>query len=126
MRKAHYYITVRLILLDLMLIFAGAAAFGQQGSLSPSPVAIGVIDSPGYIIPHNFTGLSFESDAAMPNHRGVNGYFFSSVNQQLIMLFHNSGIRVLRMGGGNVDFHPEAAYDHAAIDSVFSFARAAG
>jgi hypothetical protein len=126
MRKAYYHLIARLILPHLMLIFAGIAAFGQHGSVTPSPVVIEIIDSPGYFIPHNFTGLSFETDAAMPNHRGVNGYFFSSQNMELITLFQNSGIRVLRMGGGNVDFHPEAAYDHAAIDSVFSFARAAG
>lgn len=126
MRKTNHHFFIRLTLLNLVLTFTWIITFGQHGSLTPSPVSIKVIDSPGYFIPTNFTGLSFESDAAMPNHRGVNGYFFSSENKQLITLFRNSGIRILRVGGGNVDIHPEAAHNQAAIDSVFSFAKAAG
>ena len=125
-RKTNHHFFIRLTLLNLVLTFTWIITFGQHRSLISSPVSIKVIDSPGYFIPTNFTGLSFESDAAMPNHRGVNGYFFSSENKQLITLFRNSGIRILRVGGGNVDIHPEAAHNQAAIDSVFSFAKAAG
>ena len=91
-----------------------------------SSVELTVADSPGYRVPADFTGLSFEADAALPNHRGVKGYFFCSANKELVRLFVNSGIRSLRMGGGQVDYNHEAAYDRAAIDSVFSFAKAAG
>jgi hypothetical protein len=125
-KKTNHHSFARLTLCNLIFICAWIGAFGQNKHLTPSPVSINIIDSPGYFIPTDFTGLSFESDAAMPNHRGVHGYFFSSENKQLITLFQNAGIRVLRMGGGNVDIHSEAVHNRAAIDSVFSFAKAAG
>ncbi|ANH82731.1 hypothetical protein A8C56_18685 [Niabella ginsenosidivorans] len=126
MKKLSPDFFARLALPVLILIASGAVASGQGAHSAPSVVEVNVSDAPGFRVPADFTGISFEADAALPNHRGVKGYLFSSANRQLIRLFVNSGIRILRVGGGTVDIYPEAAHDRAAIDSVFSFARAAG
>jgi len=98
----------------------------SDSSAPMSSITLTVTDEPGYHIPTDFTGLSFESDATGPNHRKVNGYFFGSFNKQAIMLFQNAAIRNLRIGGSTVDRFHYAAYNRAAIDSVFSFAKAVG
>ena len=131
MKKVNSYFLTQRALFGMILMFISSYATAQDNieanHLTQSPVELTVTDTPGFTIPANFTGISFESDAASPNHRGVKGYFFSPSNKQLINLFINSGIRVLRMGGGTVDMHPEdAAYNRAAIDSVFGFAKAVG
>jgi len=125
MKKNNHYFFVRLVLPVLIFAFSWTA-YGQRTHEAQSTVGVAVTDVPGYMIPANFTGISFEIDAAMPNNRGVKGYFFSSQNKQLINLFINSGIRSLRIGAGTVDIHHAAAHNKAAIDSVFSFARAVG
>ena len=127
MGNAYRFVLIQCTLFAWIFISLRCDAQEQNSQLDQSSVDLTVIDSPGFSIPTNFTGLSFESDAASPNHRGVKGYFFSPSNKQLINLFINSGIRSLRMGGGTVDMHPEiGAYNQVAIDSVFGFAKAAG
>lgn len=126
MKKVNHYFFNRLALLTLIFICSSTGSYAQNTNLTQSTVRLTVIDSPGVMVPSNFTGISFETDAALPNHRGVKGYFFSSENKELVNLFINSGIRSLRIGGSTVDVYHKAAYNQAAIDSVFSFARAVG
>lgn len=129
MKKAESYFIAQHTLFRFIFVFitSFASAQEQNGHLTQSPVELTVTDSPGFTIPPDFTGLSFESDAASPNHRGVKGYFFSPSNKQLINLFANSGLRNLRVGGGTVDMHPrEAALNRVVIDSIFGFAKAVG
>lgn len=125
MEKRNDFLNFRVILLGLTLAVSSFCK-GKHKLFTTPTVVVTVTDSPGFMVPSNFTGISFESDAILPNHRGVKGYLFSSQNKQLVNLFINSGIRSLRIGGGTVDIFHEAAYNRAAIDSVFSFARAAG
>lgn len=96
-------------------------------ALAQSPITL-TIDtrSHGYAIPEDFTGLSFETYAELPNRNGVSGNLFSPTNAQLITLFTNSGIRNLRVGGGTVENGMHLAIpSRADIDSLFGFARAA-
>jgi hypothetical protein len=90
-----------------------------------SPVAVTITNSPGYQIPDDFSGLSFESGHQMPNVNGVSGDLFNSTNTQLITLFRNIGLRNLRIGGGTVDGLRAARLTHADIDNLFAFAQAA-
>ncbi|MDR1153160.1 MAG: glycosyl hydrolase family 79 C-terminal domain-containing protein [Bacteroidales bacterium] len=115
-------------LLSIILLFVAGVAITQKstGLGRLSQIEITVINEPGYRIPSDFTGLSFETDATAPNHRNVKGYLFTASNKQLITLFRNTAIRNLRIGGSTVDRFHETAYDRAAIDSVFAFAEAAG
>ena len=127
MKKIESCFIAQLTLFWLILVFVSSVAFAQRKDKHLVTVELSVTDSPGHLIPADFTGLSFESDAGSPNHRGVKGYFFSPSNKQLINLFVNSGLRSLRMGGGTVDMHPEeAAYNRTVIDSIFGFAKAVG
>jgi hypothetical protein len=98
-----------------------------------APVELTVKMSPhGYAIPADFVGLGFETKSVAPNTYGVNGYFFSPENKQLITLFRNTGINQIRVGGGTVNGSGKNEHcvmptpDHAAIDQLFAFARAAG
>lgn len=83
-------------------------------------------------IPDDYAGLGFETKSAVANTYGVHGNFFSPANTQLIMLFHNIGIRHIRVGGGTVDgsgtdehcVTPTPSFSD--IDNLFAFARAAG
>lgn len=125
MKYTNYYRVCPFVFLALLL-YSCKVPLGRDLSKGQSNVELTIVDSPGWMIPADFTGISFESDAALPNHRGVKGYLFSPKNRELIYLFVNSGIRNLRVGGGMVDVNHDAAYDHAAIDNLFGFAKAAG
>ncbi len=97
-----------------------------SAALAQSPVTLFIdMQAHGYEIPDDFAGLSFETDAELPDRNEVSGNLFSPTNAQLIMLFTNSGIRNLRLGGGTVEngLHP-AVPSYADIDNVFGFARA--
>lgn len=133
MKKVNsFFLTQRALFgMTMIVIFIFSCTTAQEkievNHLAQSSIELTVTDTPGFTIPANFTGLSFESDAASPNHRGVKGYFFSPSNKQLINLFVNSGLRSLRMGGGTVDMHPEgAAHNRAVIDNIFGFAKVVG
>lgn len=92
---------------------------------SPSSITVTISNSPGYAIPEDFSGLSFESGHQMPNVNGVSGDLFNPTNSQLITLFRNIGLRNLRIGGGTVDGPRGARLTHADIDNLFAFAQAA-
>ncbi len=94
--------------------------------LAQSPITLSIdTQSHGYAIPEDFTGLSFETYAELPNRNGVSGHLFSPTNMSLITLFTNSGIWNLRLGGGTVDGLHAAVPSYEDIDNVFGFARAA-
>src|SRR5215469_2819530 len=91
-----------------------------------SSITVTITNSPGYAIPEDFSGLSFESGHQMPNKNGVSGNLFNPTNTQLVTLFRNIGLRNLRIGGGTVDgFGGGARLTHADIDNLFAFAQAA-
>jgi hypothetical protein len=77
------------------------------------------------IIPDDFIGESFEAASIRLNNNGVHGYFFDSTNTQLITLFHELGIKDLRIGGGTVD-NVNVNPTKADIDALFRFAKATG
>lgn len=97
---------------------SGLAACGQ------SPVTVDVGARPGYAIPHDFAGLSFESSNLNPDKEGH--HLFSPDNKPLIDLFRAIGIRSLRVGGGTADGPEFRIPGPADIDQLFGFAKAAG
>lgn len=100
-------------------------SFTSLASAQPE-VTVTVTNSPGFAVPSNFTGVSFETYAMLPHHNRVLGYLFYPSNKELVMLFRNSGIRNLRIGGCTVDGLSAAIPSRAAIDSLFGFARIVG
>lgn len=113
-------LTILSALLTISCLWAGPA-FGQ------SPVSMSIATtSPGYLIPDDFSGLSFEIGSQRPNRNGVTGNLFSASNTQLITLFQNVGLRNLRIGGGTVDGTNATVLTHGDIDNLFAFAGAAG
>lgn len=84
-----------------------------------------------FAIPDNFAGLSFETASVLPDQYGVSGYFFTPRNTQLITLFRNMGVKLIRIGGDTVDGHRRTDCDTPIpakrdIDHLFEFARDAG
>src|SRR5665213_798735 len=109
-----------LALVSVMCYLAGAA-------LAQSPVSVAIATmSPGYVIPDDFSGLSFGAVTELPDHGRVSGLLFSATNTQLVTLFKNSGLHNLRLGGSTVDGIDAAMPSYAAIDNVFGFAQAVG
>ena len=93
--------------------------------MAQSPVTVTVdTQSPGYAIPADFSGLSFETMTLLPD--GTGGYWFSTTNTPLITLFQNLGLKSLRIGGATVDMATVAIPTNTDIDHLFAFARAAG
>jgi hypothetical protein len=90
-----------------------------------SSIELTVINSPGRVIPDDFTGLSFESGHQLPNVNGVRGNLFSPTNTELVTLFRNLNFRNLRIGGGTIDGLKAAKLSHADVDNLFGFAQAA-
>jgi hypothetical protein len=90
MRKNNSFYKFAVIVFGFLAPFF-SVCHGKQKLVAIPTVVITVSDSTGFFVPANFTGISFESDAALPNHRGVKGYFFSSQNKELVNLFINSG-----------------------------------
>jgi hypothetical protein len=107
-------------LFSLFILLSLAVAVSAQSSIT-----VIITNSPGYAIPEDFSGLSFESGHQRPNVNGVSGNLFSPTNTQLITLFRNMGLRNLRIGGGTVDGLRAARLTHADIDNLFAFAEAA-
>ena len=81
--------------------------------------------SPGFSIPDDFIGLSFETRRVDFNSDGVAGYFFDSTNTQAVTLFRQLGVKSLRVGGGSVDDSRVPIPTSKDIDALFRFARAA-
>ena len=93
--------------------------------LAQSPVTLTIdTQAPGYAMPTNFCGLSFETMTLLPD--GTGGHFFSATNTPLITLFQNVGLKHLRIGGATVDMPTVAIPTNADIDALFAFAQAAG
>jgi hypothetical protein len=107
-------------LFSFFILMLTAAVVAAQSSIS-----VIITNSPGYAIPDDFSGLSFESGQQMPNIKGVSGNLFSPTNTQLVTLFRNMGLHNLRIGGGTVDGLRAARLTHADIDNLFAFAQAA-
>lgn len=83
------------------------------------------LSSPGYLIPNDFIGFSFETRREGFNADGVSGYFFDSTNTQAVTLFRQLGVKSLRVGGGSVN-DPETPIPATNdIDALFRFANAA-
>src|SRR4051812_32673867 len=79
---------------------------------------------PGATIPSNFSGLSFETLAILPDKEGK--YLFTPENLPLIHLFKTLGIKNLRIGGNTADRPTVAIPSQADVDKLFAFAKAAG
>ncbi|HVM49942.1 MAG TPA: hypothetical protein VMU04_18075 [Candidatus Acidoferrum sp.] len=108
-------------------VLALAAPYGlwAGAALAQTPVALNIdSQSPGYAIPTNFCGLSFETMTLLADSGG--GHFFSATNTPLITLFQNVGLKHLRIGGDTVDMPTVAIPTNADIDALFAFAQAAG
>jgi len=80
--------------------------------------------NPGATIPTNFSGLSFETLAMLPDKDGK--YFFTPENVALIHLFKTLGIKNLRIGGNTADRPTLVVPSQADVDKLFAFAKAAG
>jgi hypothetical protein len=94
-------------------------------ALAQSPVTVTVSTQvPGYAVPTNFTGLSFETMTLLPDKTG--GHFFSATNIPLITLFQNIGLKHLRIGGATVDMSTVGIPRNDDMDALFAFAQAAG
>ncbi len=117
MKKVQYVKTI----LTAALLFCGSFEF----TFSQSNMNV-AIDTGSVIteIPSNFEGLSFETENILPDRNGR--YYFRSGNYELISLFKQLGIKSLRIGGNTADRPSVPVPDKKDIDSLFSFARAAG
>ena len=111
----------QVIVWKCLCCLAAAAAFAQ--STSPITVTIDT-QSPGYLIPDDFSGVSIFTGTQILGHRGSHGNLFSPSNTQLITLFKNSGIHHLRLGATGSTHSDSANLDDADIDSLFAFAKA--
>ncbi|HEV2247501.1 MAG TPA: glycosyl hydrolase family 79 C-terminal domain-containing protein [Terriglobia bacterium] len=98
-------------------IWAGTA-------VAQSPITL-MIDAraPGFAIPADFIGLSFETANFLPDKDGR--YLFSAENKPLIDLFRTIGIENLRVGGGTADGPEYAVPGPEDVDHLFAFAKAA-
>lgn len=98
---------------------------GRLHADSPAFVALSVdLTHPDAAIPPDFSGLSFEVSQLLPNAEGI--HYFRPDNAPLIRLFHTLGIKNLRIGGNTSDRDARTLPAEADLDSLFTFARAAG
>jgi len=72
----------------------------------------------------DFIGVSYEMSAILPDRDGR--YFFRADNKPLVEVFRTLGIKSLRVGGNTADRPSVKVPGEADIDSLFTFARAAG
>jgi hypothetical protein len=79
---------------------------------------------PGQNISVNFNGLSFEMQSVLRSSNGK--HFFSPDNMALIAMFHQLGIKSLRVGGATADLPTIPIPGEADVDSLFAFAKVAG
>jgi len=88
------------------------------------PVAVNVTDNgAGAEITPRFLGLSYESSMLLPRD---GHYYFDADDQALVNTFKTLGIKSLRVGANAVDDPRIPVPQEKDIDSLFSFARAAG
>jgi hypothetical protein len=105
----------------MLLVFAALLCAGgvlTDAARAQSSVTLTITNSPGYAIPTDFNGLSFET-GTLPG-----GSFFNAANSPLITLFGNLGIRNLRIGGGTSDGPTASVPSNSDIDALFGFAQA--
>ncbi len=111
----------------ILLTFSGVRILFAVTAVAQSPVTLTIsTQSPGYRIPNDFAGISFETWSELINRNHVSGYFFSATNSAVITLFQNIGLHNLRLGGGSVDGANAAIPTDVGIDNVFAFAKAVG
>jgi hypothetical protein len=95
-------------------------------AFAQSPVTVNITNAPGYAVPSDFAGLSFEIGTQRAGRGGVAGYIFSPTNAPVITLFQNIGLRNLRIGGGTVDGTNAVLLSNSQIDNLFGFAQSVG
>lgn len=109
-------------LITILLAITGTfAAYSQEAAVNVSVKT----SSPGFLIPDDFIGLSFETRRVDVDSDGVAGYFFDSTNTQAVALFRQLGVKSLRVGGGSVDSPQTPIPTLKDIDALFRFAKAA-
>ena len=102
-----------------------ALFYGLLSLAAAVPVEITIDPTkPGKLIPAEFTGVSYETEALLPDQKG--GHYFSLENKALIAQFRALGIKSLRVGGSSVDSPKVAIPTQADIDALFQFAKEAG
>ena len=102
------------------------ACFLAQAALAQAPVTLTIeAGSGGKPISPDFGVFSFETDSLQFTNKSHHstGYFFNATNTQLLTLFHNLGVKSLRIGGDSVDTNYIPSTND--IDAFFGFARAA-
>jgi hypothetical protein len=106
--------------LSFILFFSPSA----HSAPAEAPVSIQVdANHPGLSVPTDFAGLGFEVAILRPE----NGtHYFRPDTRPLINLFHTLGIKSLRLGGNTSDRDVRELPSEADLDSLFTFARAAG
>lgn len=107
-------------------ILVGVACLCNVAAFAQSRVTLAIdTKMPGHAIPPDFAGLSFETQSLQYNSPRVKGYLFDGGNIQLLTLFHNIGVKNLRIGGTSVDWN-DADYIPTPrdIDVLFHFAEA--
>ena len=117
---ARFWLLVLAAVAGVIVCLTPGAATAQ------SYVTVTVTNSPGFRIPDNYTGLSFEIGTQRPGHGGVSGYIFSDTNTPVVTLCQNMGLHNLRIGGGTVDGTNAVLLNNNDIDNLFAFARAVG
>ncbi|HUA38415.1 MAG TPA: glycosyl hydrolase family 79 C-terminal domain-containing protein [Candidatus Sulfopaludibacter sp.] len=101
----------------------GSLLEGAAPAQSPVTITLTGATTPGFEVPADFTGLSFETQSLLPDVDGK--YLFGPANRPLITLFQTLGIKILRVGGNTADRPGVPVPGPADIDSLFAFARAA-
>src|SRR5262245_57997005 len=95
--EAHFNQAARSVLAVALILFGLNLAASAE-----MPVTVTLDrNHPGAMISEDFVGLSFETELLLPASGGR--HYFRSDNQPLIALFHQLGIRNLRIGGNTAD-----------------------
>ncbi len=118
MKKTYLRRTI-LQTVAMMVCLVVQTSWGQ----SPVTVAIDPKAASTGISPL-FSGLSFETQMALPNADGQ--YYFRPSNTALVTLFRTLGIKNLRVGGNTADRDTVGIPNEKDLDSLFAFAEAAG
>lgn len=113
---------IRMRLAGRLFLFGLGPLMGCAALPAHVVVTVGAAD-PGYEIPADFVGLSFETSNLIADEKGR--YIFAPENQNLVRLFRTIGIRNLRIGGGTAEISRYPIPGPAEIDRLFAFARAA-
>ncbi len=115
-----FNLTIRILVLALFSVSVASQSMGAERSvrITVDP------EHPGISIPSDFAGLSFEVALVLPGPKGL--HYFRPDNLPLLNLFRTLGIKSLRIGGNTSDRDAKRLPDEADLDSLFTFAKAAG